>query len=397
MLKEILLRGVGNTQDMPANAQTPEKLELSKPLKALDLCGCVSRTFVEALEKLMSSTKMGDTYSLDKTRFAHMERLGLFNVLVSSQLLTTFVSAYPNLTHLDLSNTRATPALLNILGRSTTLKLRALSLSRCQQLDSQSLCDFFIESEQNVLADLTDLNLYFDATSAMPLTRDHLRTILEKSQVFRSGNLRYLDIATSPMDDELLSSCFPQPCLLDLGMSNCPLVSWQGVQRFLENKAPNVEVLDIRGSCRQPLIPSVGRTARRNDALLNTIIGIHQYLIPRDTLQSISNLRVIELEEKALEAIEQSGAHPDWRVFYGKGYRGWYVNCAVRPPIGTAAIERRPLIRLDKNDPARLRMIELARKSKSGGYNFGWHARKMTILRPDGMRECFFLKFGRHS
>ena len=365
------------------------------PIKGLDLCGCVSRTFVDALTCLVFNHNLtGEGLPIaPRVIFPHLERLGLFSVLVSSQLLTAFVSSFPNLVQLDLTNTRVTPALLLTLGQNKSLRLKSLSLSKCHLLNSDSLRDLLINSQPNVLADLTELNLFYDATGAMPITKAHLQAVLEGSRVFLSGKLRYLDISTAPLDDTLLSSSFPiQPSLLDFGISNCPHISWPGLKNFIEHKGSNIEILDISGSCRQPLIMNLTtvRMARRNDALVNTIMGIHQYLVPGVGQEAPHHLRVIELEEKSLEALDHAHAHRDWRVFYGKSYRGWYVDCASKIQTHDITSKERSLSRLEQSDPFRLRMLELAKKSKSGGYNFGWHARKMAILSSDGMRESAF-------
>ena len=374
VLEELLLRGGIATQADSSTLQGCSLALQTLPITALDLCGCVSRTFVEAVVQLVARHSLDGRSAIiaSPVILPHLKRLGLFDVLISSHLLTTFVSSFPNLAYLDLANTRATPALLATLGNSRSLRLQSLSLSKCQLLDSDSIRNFLIHSTPCVLNNLTELNLYFSARSIMPLSKAHLREILEHSPVFQSGHLRYLDIATAPLDDILLSESFPpQPALLNLGMSNCPQISWRCLRTFLDRKAPSVEVLDICGSCREPLLPELIRTARRDDRLLNTIIGLHQYLIPRSDERAPHSLRVVELDVRTLEAIEESGAHPDWRVFHGKSYRGWYVDCAANNSKKNRRIGGRDSPRRDKDDPARLRLIELALKSRLGS-DVGW-------------------------
>lgn len=380
VLDELLLRGGHATGVQPHPIQGSALARITTPIKALDLCGCVSRTFIEALSQLIAKYRLNATHpAADTIVFPHLQRLGLFNVLVGANILTHLVMAFPNLTHLDLGGTRATPALLAALGSSTTVKLQSLSLARCQMLDSQSIRDFLVNST-SVLASLIELNMYYEPTSASPLTREHLQSVLRESVVFGSAKLRYLDLSTAPLDDELLQEMPQLPHLVDLGLSQCPHISFRGLQRFIEEKAPAVEVLSIRGSCRQNMMPvQPGRTSRRNDALLNTIMGVHQCLLPPKGRRSHSKLRVIELDEKALEAIDEAGPHDDWRIFFGKGWRGWYVDCGA-PRAGLAS-EAAGI------EAHRTRMIQLAKQSKKGG-DFGWHARKMAILSPDGLCEC---------
>lgn len=369
----------------------------TQSVERLDFCGCVSRTFIDALDDLrnkynLTSSVASCTDSPDaqpSTVFPHVKRLGLFNMVLSQPLFIDFVMSFPYLTHLDLGNTRTNATLLNLLAKSDTIRLQSLSLAKCTMVNSQSLRDFFILSKPNVLEDLTELNLFYEGTLSIPLTREHLKEILELSIPFQTGKLRFLDLATAPLDDALLSeSLAPQPALLDLGMANCPNMTWRGLSTFMEKKAQNVEVLDIRGSCRQSLFPgspTQARIARRNDVLLNTIVGVHQYLISPSGKPSKTNLRVIEMDEKVLDAIDEANANPDWKVCFGKGWRGWYINCTVA--VHTTATGERVQEKLEKDDERRKYLFELARKSKSGGYNFGWHSRKMAILGDDAMRE----------
>lgn len=400
VLEEILLRGGTAFRDGDFSQLQGTQLALrTQPIERIDFCGCVSRTFLEALAdlrdkyNLFEGTPHNQSHRAEdpppSTVFPHVKRLGLFNVIASSQLFTDFVLSFPNLTHLDLGNTRTNGTILSHIGRSTTIRLQSLSLAKCQQLSSQAIRDFLIDSNQNVLENLTELNLFCEGTIAIALTREHLLEILQQSIPFNSGKLRYLDLSTSPLDDELLATSFAaQPALVDLGLANCPNITWRSLSTFLEQKAPNVEVLDIRGSCRQSLFlgsPTQARVARRNDVLLNTIVGVHQFLISPAGQAPRTKLRVLELDEKVLDAIDEANANSDWKVCFGKGWRGWYVNCTIA--MHTSKDGTRTMERLEKDDIRRKRMFELAKRSKSGGYNLGWHSRKMAILGDDGMRE----------
>jgi hypothetical protein len=398
-LEEILLRGGTAFKHNPSQLHGSRLALSTQPIERLDLCGCVSRTFIEALQDLQSKynltshtsgTGTKDDEAQPSTVFPHVKRLGMFNLVLSQSLFIDFAMSFPNLTHLDLGNTRTNGSLLQALGQSDTIRLQSLSLAKCSMLNSQAIRDFFILSKPNVLEDLIELNLFYEGTLSIPLTREHLKEVLEYSIPFNSGRLRFLDLATSPLDDELLEHSFaPQPELLDLGLGNCPNMTWRGLSTFMEKKAFNSEVLDIRGSCRQLLFPgspTQARVARRNDVLLNTIVGVHQYLISPSGTPSKTKLRVLEMDEKVLDAIDEANAHPDWKVCFGKGYRGWYVNCTIKvrahPTTGERMHEQ-----LEKDDQRRKCLFELAKKSKSGGFNFGWHSRKMAILSDDAMRE----------
>lgn len=159
-----------------------------QPLRGLDLCGCVSRVFVAALEDLIRTYKLGppsllpppsatpmdslaevdddgdddsdaDTDSLrffgglgaderilGRTFFPHLRRLGLASATLPSHLLAAFVLSFPYLTHLDLGSTLANPSLLKglaVAGQRGTggrpMRLRALSIARCRLLTAASI------------------------------------------------------------------------------------------------------------------------------------------------------------------------------------------------------------------------------------------------------------------
>ena len=387
-MEELLLRGGTADRNNTAklNEGTSTVARQTQAITALDLCGCVSRTFVDALGQMVEKYDLSDRYGLGSTVFPHLCRLGLYNVTVPGGLLSNLVLAFPNLTHLDLGGTRATPSLLAGLGRSNTLRLKSLSLARCLSLSSESIRDLLCDAAPAVLQDLEELNLHYDATSSTPLRREHLVEILSTSNVFTSGKLRFLDLATAPLDDTILESDIftVQPSLVDLGLAHCPQITWKALRNFIENKAYNVEVLELRHSCRQPVMPP-SRVARRNDALLNTIMGLHQYLLNTSTASKRS-LRVVELDEKTLEGLDAASGSGSWRVCWGKGWRGWYIDTSVLGRSNPQTGERE-IVLLNKDSEERKYLETIVKKSKNGGYNFGWHSRKMAILSEHGMRE----------
>lgn len=160
--------------------KTIQVLEGSKdvrPIRALDLCGCVSASFLSALDDVIATYKLGpaglfppmtmsavmesrsssdeDDDGDDETRtegggsrmddaasssrwsgassygheeggtalkrklkriyFPHLRRLGLSSALLPTPLLTSLVLSFPYLTHLDLSSTLTSPILLKQL------------------------------------------------------------------------------------------------------------------------------------------------------------------------------------------------------------------------------------------------------------------------------------------
>ena len=74
-----------------------------------------------------------------------MQRLGLKGVSLPRDVLASFVLSFPNLTHLDLSETKVDAPMLDALGRST-IQLESLSLSRCRAITSESLVKLLVGS-----------------------------------------------------------------------------------------------------------------------------------------------------------------------------------------------------------------------------------------------------------
>jgi hypothetical protein len=306
--------------------------------------------------------------NLRRTFFPHLRRLGLASSLLPSPLLTSFVLSFPYLTHLDLASTLTSPLLLKHLALAgqngpggRKMRLKALSLARCRLMTGAAIvgllcgdCPPFtshagMEADEQwgsgeVVADLIDLSLFGDGTYPSPLSLAELRLVISISPAFTSGHLRTLDLSSTPLTDAFLLDDFPpQPHLVELGLANCRGITLRGVATFLETKAPGVEILDLSNSA--PAAPAVlGNLASASRARRSTttqpalsIMELHTVLLRRvasvDTssydpdeatvllaLRS-TNLRVVELDEKALEAVQ--GGAGDWRPIWGKGRRGW--------------------------------------------------------------------------
>ncbi|TNY17718.1 hypothetical protein DMC30DRAFT_356710, partial [Rhodotorula diobovata] len=318
-----------------------------QPVRALDLCGCVSRVFVGALEEFTKTYKLGppalavppgmggpmDTVGeededdemadfangggrtpsvrsvrmgwgaeervLNRTFFPHLRRLGLASSLLPSELLTAFVLSFPYLTHLDLASTLTSPLLLKGLALAgqngiggRPMRLKALSLARCRLITGPALLGLFCG---DCPPELTDLSLFGDGTYPNPLERPELRLVVSASPAFRSGCLRTLDLSSTPMTDELLFELIPpQPHLLELGLAHCRTISMQAVAGFLTNKAPAVEVLDLSHSC--PSLVGQGISSRRRVTLGQPTI-------------SIMELHAVLLSQCA--SLESSSSNPD--------------------------------------------------------------------------------------
>lgn len=289
------------------------------------------------------------THPARATFFPSVHRLGMANIHFSPEVISPFVLAFPKLTHLDLSGTKADANLLAALGASPTIDLQSLSLARCSRLTSESITELLVDSP--VCANLTEVSLEGSLIFPTPLTADDLRTIITTSPLMRSGRLRYLDLGGCGLNDEMLDAFLPQPCLLDLGLSSTPDVSLERLAQFLQIKAPNVQVLELSESCTPP-------GTSLNIVRLNTILlepcartppmSLSEQLVamgfareeeepnkttaaapPPAPRRAPTNLRVVGLAPWTLKSV--GGALGTWRVILGAGRRGWLVDVSAGP------------------------------------------------------------------
>jgi hypothetical protein len=397
---------------MDAEDEDRERRRECRDLEAVDLTGCVSAVFVNALTEFVnahllpgadveSNVSDGSVNSRRSSEqdfmvFPGLQRLGMRGVKsVTPRILSPFLLAFPSLTHLDISGTRVTPDILQTLGESPTVRLRSLALSRCIKLTSASIKNFIIDSP--VTSQLEELNLYGDMTFTSPLTTDDLRDIIALAPCFLSGNLLYLDLSSAPLTENiLLNDCRPQLKLRSLGLSHIPDLELKAVAQFLLSKAPNVEVLTLIGT--SPELDCglrAGNADPSRGSLRKSPIHLHTQLIrplctppfsfslTTPTLKpppSPSRLRVIELSTMLLSGLG-AGAGA-WRILRSKGGRGWYVDTAsgwvAQPGSGEGSVLRRDL---EPTHPLRAELELLADANGNVSSGVGWHARKMEVRR----------------
>ncbi|KAI5476339.1 hypothetical protein MNV49_007852 [Pseudohyphozyma bogoriensis] len=426
-----------------------------RPVRALDLCGCVSSAFTKALEDMSRQYKLGPAglfadkitkidereedddedeamsdedggRELKRIFFPHLRRLGLCQALMPSHHLTALVTSFPYLTHLDLTSTLASPQLVKHLALAgqkdhaiggRTMRLKSLSLARCRLLSGGALvgllcgdCPPFTSEAGGEeegpwgagesISELVDLSLFGDSSSPSSLSIQELRLILTISPAFTSQNLRYLDLSSTPLTDALLEEAFPvQPNLAQLGLAYIRGISVGGVAKLLSEKCRNVEVIDLSHSCPAAglRIASAQRRATFGTSGLS-IMELHTHLLSKvasltpsgvlspeeaeeRTRERKTLLRVVELDEKALEGIQ--GGAGDWKVVWGRGRRGWYVDTGVTSYV-TEEGERK-LKHLPREDDRRAALLTYANSNGVVGGDVGWHMRKMEVLRGEGM------------
>ncbi|OAV96018.1 hypothetical protein PTTG_02307 [Puccinia triticina 1-1 BBBD Race 1] len=373
-------------------------LLMETPVKALDLCGCISSKFRASLKDFIIDHALSSPYPptratsnpislmntpnglLRSTRFPFLTRLGLSRVMILDDLeLSDFLSGFVNLLDLDLSHTRAGTNVLHTLqlikksdrsrGESVILRpsFRSLNLAKCRGLTKDNLVGFLCgnqdanpdsdaeqwEDPAESIGGLEELSLHGDLTQPTPLDSEALEKILASCPALLSGKLTTLDLSSVMIDDsqfDLKRKMPAQPRLLQLGLGSCAHISLETIRFLLKEKMHAVEVLDISFSC---LSARQRETRFGQPTCAISTAKLHAELISPVTCtgpdgRRTSNLRVIELDDASLQAIR--GGAGGWKAAFGKGQRGWYVDLSVSVII---ARERSPQDGCMSADPRR--------------------------------------------
>lgn len=288
------------------------------------------------------------------TRFPSFQRLSLHGITWRTELLSPFLLAFTGLTHLDLSKTRVDAASLAMLSSSPSLQLESLSLAGCRNLTSHAIAELLVESP--VTTTLTELSLEGTLLFPTPLDRLDLEAIISQAPAFRSSAFRYLDLGGCGLDDDLLLRIRPQPRLLDFGLSASSAVTLKGVARFLQERAPNVQVLELSDSCYSPgqtsgvlafdlstqLIGPCCMTPPIPLSLQLAQMGFKPPAMPDEgglppplspaMPREPTNLRVVGLNGPSLRSVRDGFG--SWKVVWGSGRRGWVVDTSAGPNPG---------------------------------------------------------------
>lgn len=294
------------------------------------------------------------------TAFPSLNRLGLSGVTLDNDLLNPFVLAFPRLTHLDLSRTKADAALLNALSSSHQLHLESLSLAFCKRISSESVTELLVDAP--CTQGLVELSLAGTLIFPTPVDSEDLSVIITQAPCFRSGKLRYLDLGGCALTDELLDLIGPQPSLLDLGLSHCPNIRLEAVSKLLRARAPNVQILELSDSCTsrsstEGLTTNIPGYDSHDSSAINAVhlqsilvgpcaktppipISVQLALMGFKTgsdpppsqpanARAATNLRVVGLNQASLKSVR--GGFGSWKVIRGAGRRGWVVDIAAGP------------------------------------------------------------------
>ena len=414
VLKELLLRGTPSRgrgqplrgrglviEDASEEAEDRARRRECKELEAIDVTGCVSVVFVNALTDFVNNHMVPRTMSdsdssededhrghrrsrssrlilEEPVTFPGLQRLSVRGAKsIPPQILSTFITAFPSLTHLDLSSTRASPDILDKLAASPSVRLQSLSLARCVRLTGSSIRKFLVSAP--AAAGITELNLYGDNIFPLPMSAEELRDVFTQAPCFTSGELVYLDVSSAPVDQELLEAMPAQAKLRSLGLSFIPSLPLGVVAEFIRNKAAQVEVLTLLGTSpelvrAQPRQASVALHGQIIRPLCTLPLRLN---VPRDAPapQAPTRLRVIELTTALLSALGTGAG--SWRIVRSKGGRGWYLDTSS----GWVAAEGGALLRrdLEKGHPWRSALEKLAEANGNVSSGIGWHARKMEV------------------
>lgn len=400
-------RGRAQIDNYDLEVENRERRRQCKDLEAVDLTGCVSAVFVNALTEFVNTHLMvrGDdcegiskqllrTSLEDDVTFPGLRRLGLRGAKsILPDILSAFVLSFPFLTHLDISGTRATPELLAALAGSSTVRLTSLALARCVKLTSESIKQFLIDSP--VTFGLKELNLYGDMTFVSPLTEEDLRDIVSLAPCFLSGELIYLDLSSSPVSRDILEACQPLPRLRSLGLSHILDLEVSAISNFIKNKASQVEILTLVHSCPEldcGLRPGAPNGAPRG-SVRQSSLTLHTHVIrplctppfsfsltSTTVTQPPTRLRVIELSNVMLSGLGAGAGN--WRIVKSKGGRGWYID------VSSGWVDGKLRRDLPIGHPLRVEMERLSEANGNVSSGVGWHARKMEV--------CCFVFASRH-
>jgi len=283
--------------------------------------------------------------------------------------------------------------------------LRALALGRCPSLTGESI-EWLLTSGRSTYG-LKHLSLYGDFTFPSPLTEDQLSNIVLRAPSFVSGGFEYLDLSSNPLTPTILQRFAPQPHLRSLGLSYISALPLKAISEFILQKCTSLEILTLVSTSPQLLGPRGGAS-----------IALHQDIIAplakppfsfsfslsggsQNKLPPATNLRVVELSSAALAAL--GGGSEGWRIIRSKGGRAWYVDSRAgwvgeseggEGGANNTQMEKDGQVRpvdsvlrrdLPNGHPLRVEYERLANACGNVSSGVGWHARKMEILRGEGL------------
>ncbi|KAL1957813.1 hypothetical protein VTO42DRAFT_5531 [Malbranchea cinnamomea] len=298
-LKELLLQE--HVED-DLDSKVLEKIFTGIPsLRALDLCGCSSVSFVSAFTAVTQNPNLPPT-------FPRLRRVSLHECSsLPDEAFKVLLPRLVNLTHLDLCHTQITNDTLFMI--SVNANISHLNIARCTRLTGPEVVKF-VTTHPAVRENLVYLNLMVDVSRHRLLEEEDVDALLPHlPESLRSLNIGGARITSRHMPMLIKLSKH----LEELGLNSAE-ITLEDINSFFipprSNEAnwvrPELRYLDLT---KNPYITQA--------ALLNPKICVLA------TPQSYP-LDVIELSEKIINPLRQR--HGAGWVVRDLGRRGWYVR-----------------------------------------------------------------------
>ena len=305
-LKELLLQE--HVED-DLDSKVLDKVFTGIPsLRALDLCGCSSSSFVQAFAAAVTHNP-----DLPQT-MPRLKRLSLHDCSsLPDEAFKVLLPRLVNLTHLDLCHTQITNQTLFTI--NVNAKITHLNIGRCNRLTGPAVVEF-LKTHPAVKNSLVYLNLMVDVSRHRLLEEEDVDALLPHlSPTLRSLNLGGARISSKHM-----------PLLIELS---------KHVEELGLNSA-NLTLEDINSFFIPPqssTTPWVRPELRYIDLNRNPYITQAALLNPKLCVLATAisyPLDVIELSEKTINPLRQRN-RSGW-VVRDLGRRGWYVRAPPTDP-----------------------------------------------------------------
>jgi len=173
--------------DDDLSADVLQKLFMGLPrLQAIDFAGCTSPAFKTALNSIVP---------MEWPQILPITRLSFHKCLtLPSSVFETILPRLPNLTHLDVAQTKVTDKALHSIPQ--TARLTHLNIAKCTLLTAPGIIELFA-THQAVKHNLVYLSVATDARSSQLLTKDDVTELVP----LLPKTLRSLSLKGSEMDE----------------------------------------------------------------------------------------------------------------------------------------------------------------------------------------------------
>jgi len=351
-------------EQVPMLTTAPEVLELSLG---------TNREFVVLTAGLRPSPGVAE-YSIESWNYPPNPRLKRISLFAARSMPMPIVWGRKNddtlviptistkLTHFDLFGTGIHDIFITVINEQTERgSVVALNIGMCP-LSPPCLLDIFVENPHGFI-DLKQLNLWTTAHPSRKTTLARvIRTFFDKSPIFRTGQLEWLDISGADVTPQDLSLLQNQPRLKSLGLSFCPKLDLNSLVDTIRLKMPNLEILTLVDSCRGELDDEAKAFSNLLKKLIDRLQPVAPWEpdLPCGVSESYrSKLRVVEINNSAV--FSESGS---WTTVSNNS-RYWIVDEA----------------RMWKNRDGDAKEESIVNYFQRKGFEIGWHPRKMEVMK----------------